>query len=244
LILLACIFFCVYCRGKKRKARVEIDELEASAAEIKRPARTQPPVVAAGPSYAPFDHHALATGQTGFTRFSPSSNSGFPSQPSTPGTYQDSRPTSSTPFGRDNLQVPGSPPLASSSSPYQKPSASTSSFGVDSASGSRPFSSASQGSYGSSGLSSGDVKTRPQGIAEIWEQGDPESNRPWPGPGQPQVPSGEQHAPQQTFRQPATNPNQPSAPSTSSEWNPYRGISIERPLSPGDAPPRYDALGH
>lgn len=247
LILLACIFFCVFCRGKaRRKARLEIDELETSAAEIKRPAQSRPPVGAAGPSYHPFDHHTLATGQTGFTRFSPSSSGGFPSQPSTPGTYQDSRPNSSTPFGRDHLQVPGSPPLVPLPSSHQKPYASTSSFGADSASGSRPFSSASQGSYGSSGPSSGDVKTRPQAISEVWEGGDPESNRPWSGPNQPQVPtvaSGGQHAHQQTYWQSTTNPNHPSAPSTSLEWNPYHDNSIRRPLSPGDAPPRYDALG-
>jgi len=238
LVLLACIYFCV--RGSnssRRRDRLEIEGLATSVAEIKHPARSRPG------SHLPFDHHPLATGQTGFTRFPSPNISDLPSQPGTPGTIQSSRPTSSTPMRQDVLNNSGfAPPLMRTPSSHRK-LPPTLSFGEDyTASFSRPLSSTSQGS---SGPSSGDAQLRPQSMAGTWERGDSVDQRPVSVFNDAKLPittPEEQHAAQETRPQSGSTHNLPSAPSSSSEWNPWNGISIERPLSPRDAPPRYETL--
>lgn len=220
--------------------------MERSAAEIKRPARGRPPAVAPVASYPPFDHHPLATGQTGFTRFSSPNISEHPSQSGMPVTPQSSRPTSSTPLQQHMLQNANpTPPLVRTPSSHRK-SPPTMPFGAESASSFyRPLSFDSQSSSGPSGLSGGNAQPRPQHINEIWERGDSVDQRPLSVSNDVKLPIAipeERPTTQQTGSQSMSTHNVPSAPSSSSDWNPWNGLSTERPLSPADSPPRYEML--
>lgn len=219
---------------------MSIEGLDTSAAEIKHSARGRPPPAPIG-TRPPFDHHPLPTGQTGFTRFSSPNTSDLPL--GTPDTIQSSRPTSSTPMRQDALQNSMfTPPLVRTPSSHRK-SPPTVSFGEDpGVSFSRPLSFTSQTS---SGPSSSDAQLRPQSMVGTWERGNPVNQRPvsvFNDAKSPIATPEEQHVAQQTRPQSVSAHNLPSAPSSSSEWNPWNGISIERPLSPRDAPPRYEPL--